>query len=151
MHNKQLPIVYVDMDRVICDYDAQHQKFSKMYPHIKYPQSLLGFFNTMDALPDAIESVKELASRYDLYFLTRPSVMNPMSYTEKRIYIENNFGIDMCEKLILCPNKGLLRGDMLIDDHIHDFQGINILFGSPNFKDWKSVLPIVNKILSTNL
>jgi len=43
--------------------------------------------------------------------------MNPLSYTEKRVWIEKFFGIDFVEKLIICSNKGLVKGAFLIDDY----------------------------------
>jgi 5'(3')-deoxyribonucleotidase len=50
----------------------------------------------------------------------------------------------MLEKLILCPDKSLVKGDYLIDDDIKHgqltFEGEHIRFGSSNFPDWKSVI-----------
>lgn len=51
-----------------------------------------------------------------------------------------DFDYDFPERLILAPNKGLLRGDDLIDDHAHGkgqdlFEGQLILFGSEDFPD----------------
>lgn len=137
-------IVYVDMDRVMCNYDKQHAHVKSLYPGIAYPQSLHGFFSMLEPIEGAIEGVNFLRRHFDVYILTRPSVMNPMSYTEKRIWIENNFGTDFCEKLILCPNKGLLIGDFLIDDFLHDFKGTQLLFGSPGMPGWKNVIEYFN-------
>jgi 5'(3')-deoxyribonucleotidase len=49
------------------------------------------------------------------------------------------------EKLIISPNKGLLKGDILIDDIVEGkgqehFEGELIHFGSAKFPDWESVL-----------
>ncbi len=35
---------------------------------------------------------------------------------EKRVWIEKYFGLEFTEKLIISANKGLLKGDLLIDD-----------------------------------
>lgn len=47
--------------------------------------------------------------------------------------------------MILSPDKGLLKGDFLIDDHIDGkgqerFEGRLIQFGSGEFPDWAAVL-----------
>lgn len=63
---------------------------------------------------------------------------------EKRIWIERYFDYKFTEKLIICSNKGLLKGDILIDDHIEgrgqeSFEGELFHFGSPILPDWKSI------------
>lgn len=52
----------------------------------------------------------------------------------------------MVKKLIICPNKGLLMGDFLIDDMINgrgqeNFKGELIHFGSEHFSCWNSIVP----------
>jgi 5'(3')-deoxyribonucleotidase len=48
------------------------------------------------------------------------------------------------KKLILCHNKGLVKGDFLIDDRIAngvaDFSGEHIHFGQDKFPGWKEVM-----------
>jgi 5'(3')-deoxyribonucleotidase len=132
------------MDRVICDYDKQYNRIKSFYPNMIYPQSLHGFFSTLEPIDGAIDGVNLLRKYFDVYILTRPSIMNPISYTEKRIWIENNFDLEFCEKLILCPNKSLLNGDFLIDDFKHDFKGTQLLFGSTEYENWKRVLKFFN-------
>jgi hypothetical protein len=69
---------------------------------------------------------------------------NLLSYTEKRIWIECHFDYKFTKKLKLSPDKGLLKGDFLIDDH-NDGKGQErferelIRFGSQLFPDWHSV------------
>ena len=105
-------IVYVDMDDVICDFTGEYQKDLARDPEIKFPQSQYGFFNKLPPLKGAIGAVKALLSstQYDPYILTAPSILNPLCYTEKRVWIESKFGLDFVNKLIICPNKGLLKG-----------------------------------------
>ncbi|MBL4772483.1 MAG: hypothetical protein JKX98_02405, partial [Alcanivoracaceae bacterium] len=73
-----------------------------------------------------------------------PSPLNPLSYTEKRNWIEKYFGINFVDRLILCMNKGLLKGEQLIDDYTEgrgqeNFEGSLIQFGSKCFPDWKTI------------
>ena len=60
------------------------------------------------------------------------------------MWIEKHFGIEVTSKLIICANKGLLRGDILIDDWIHgrgqeNFIGELIEFGSTSFPSWSFI------------
>lgn len=147
------------MDDVLCQYTKQWNIDKKTHG-IEYPQSLDSFFQYLEPIEGAIDAVKHLKEEYDVWILTAPSVYNPLSYTEKRLWIENHLGFDMCEKLILCPNKGLIAGHnvvdledddhemithILIDDNIsgkgqEGFTGYLIQFGSTDFPNWKIIL-----------
>ena len=145
--SKQKNILYIDMDDVICDYKKAFERALNFTPDIAYPQSQYGFYSNLLPVEDAVESVKKLiqSKMYDTHILTAPSIRNPFSYTEKRIWIEKHFGINFTQKLIISPNKGLLKGDILVDDNIsghgqENFDGKLIEFGSNLYPNWKAVL-----------
>jgi 5'(3')-deoxyribonucleotidase len=145
-------IVYIDMDGVICDFEGAHNKATKRNPKNMFPQAEYGFFLGLEPLKDAVKAIKWLmaSERYDVYILTAPSVFNPMCYLEKRVYIEKLFGMELVNKLIISPNKGLSKGDYLIDDHTEgrgqdQFEGELIHFGSDEFPNWHEVLIYLNK------
>ena len=147
---KDKTIIYIDMDDVLCDYGFSHLKYKREFPNIKFPQSMEGFFFNLKPIKDSVETVKKIISSniYDPYVLTAPSTHNPISYMEKRIWIENYFDYNFTKKLIICSNKGLLKGDLLIDDNIEgrgqeSFEGKIIHFGSSDFPDWQSVYSLL--------
>lgn len=130
--------LYVDMDGVLCDFAGAFKK--EHSDTVKFPQSRWGFFTNLEPLPNAIYFVKELMKTHDVWILTRPSYKNALCYTEKRLWIEKYFGLEFCQKLIICSDKSLVKGDYLVDDSISDgqleFEGELIRFGSPEFKNW---------------
>jgi 5'(3')-deoxyribonucleotidase len=139
--------VYIDMDDTICDVKSAFLKALEDNPCIQYPQSQYRFFANRQPIAGAIDAVKRLieSDDYEPYILSAPSTRNPLSYAEKREWIEQYFGCDFCERLILCSNKGLLNGHYLIDDNVagkgqENFEGKLIQFGSERFPDWSSVL-----------
>jgi 5'-nucleotidase len=145
MLNKK--IIYIDMDGVLADYMTAFDKAIEMNPDIKFPQATYGFFANLQPITGAIKAVTQLIDDpiFDVHILTSPSVKNPLCYTEKRVWIEKYFNLDLCEKLVIAMNKSLLRGDFLIDDLStgagqEDFQGQLILFGSEKYPDWSAVL-----------
>ena len=83
---------------------------------------------------------------YVVHILSAPSVFNPLCYTEKRLWVENYPGFEFVHKLILASNKGLLKGDYLIDDYIagrrgqENFDGELIHFGSNKHPDWLAIM-----------
>lgn len=139
------PILYVDMDDTLCKYTST--LLPQITPELQFPQGQLGFYRNLEPIKDAIESVITLINSgfYDVYILTAPSVINTHSYSEKREWIEKYFGYNFCHKLIISPNKGLLKGDYLIDDCSfgkgqEDFKGEIILFGSNTYPTWERVM-----------
>ncbi|MCP3924711.1 MAG: hypothetical protein GY714_19215 [Desulfobacterales bacterium] len=143
-------IIYIDMDDVLCDYQSGYKYYKLKYPDIKFPQSIKGFFNDLAPVKNGVATVNKMISseKYNPYILTAPSTRNPHSYMEKRIWIESHFDYNFTKKLIICPNKGLLKGDILIDDIVagkgqESFEGDLIHFGSPEFPDWSSVSKIL--------
>ncbi|WP_286696069.1 5' nucleotidase, NT5C type [Spongiibacter sp. UBA1325] len=139
--------IFVDMDDTLCDFAGHYRAVQAQRPDLMYPQSLPGFFIDLPPLLGAIEAFHHLSRlpNTEVYILTAPSVMNPHSYTEKRQWVASHLGIDAAYRLIICPNKGLIQGDYLIDDRPagkgqEHFNGELVLFGSPEYPDWSSVL-----------
>lgn len=148
-------IIYIDMDDVLCDYSGAFDRALKNNPRIEFPQSQYGFYAKLMPIQGAIKSAQKLlkTEQFDSYILTAPSIMNPLSYTEKRVWVENHLGMQFVERLIISPDKGLLRGDILIDDLIagrgqERFAGKIIQFGSGDFPDWGSVMAYLDSLQS---
>ncbi len=129
------------MDDTLCDFMGP---FKSGEYKLKYPQSKVGFFLDLKPLDYAIEGVKELQTKYDVWILTRPSIKNTHCYTEKAEWIKKYLGEDMLNKLILCPDKSLVKGDYLIDDDCKhgqpNFEGEWIPFGTRKFPNWKKII-----------
>jgi 5'-nucleotidase len=139
-------IVYIDMDDTICDYLSRYHEMRELHPDIKYPQSKEGFFLQLEPLEGAIDAVNKLRKSFDVYILTRPSYMNPLCYTEKRLWIEKHFDLKFCQKLIISPNKDLLIGDYLIDDMPWPgFKGTQLQYGKPPYENWDKILQYFNE------
>ena len=138
-------VIYIDMDDVLCQYSVAHSVARQEDGSNAWPQSKPGFFESLVPMTGAIASVRTLQEHHSVYVLTAPSTRNPLSYTEKRLWIESHFDYQFTKRLILSPNKGLLKGDFLIDDNVtgkgqENFEGQLIHFGSAEFPDWEAVL-----------
>ena len=144
-------IVYIDLDDTICKFTGAWRKHREENPDVQWPQSKEGFFLGLEPIEGAIESVNRLREIADVYILTRPSYLNPFCYIEKRLWVEKHFDLEFCKNLIICSNKALLKGDILIDDvEWKDFEGFQILFGSNVFPDWKTVLKTVESLIKNS-
>lgn len=146
-------IVYVDMDDVLCDYSSQIAEHKTKAPHKPFPQSIPGFFRSLKPMQGALAAIEQLRmdKNIEVYILTAPSTKNPLSYTEKRLWVEDKLGYEMTHNLIICSNKGLLKGDILIDDHASGrgqelFEGKLIHFGQDDYPNWEVVLRKVTEL-----
>lgn len=134
------------MDFTLCDYAEGFKRHKALHPNQQYPQSQPGLYAGLKPMPNAIETYRWMAQQpeFDVYILTAPSIKNPHSYSEKRIWVEKYLGIEVVNKLIISPNKGLNKGDYLIDDNLsgkgqEHFAGEIIQFGSLEYPSWMSV------------
>jgi len=148
--------IYIDLDGTVCDLKGAVTRYRERNSedlrsiHYKYPWSIPGFFLDLNPLPLAIESVNFLNVNYDVWFLSRPSFKNTNSYTEKAEWIKKHFGYEMQKKLILCGDKSLLKGKVLIDDaqnaNQDKFDGIWLKIGSEQYPGWESIIKRVQEI-----
>lgn len=146
-------ILYVDMDDVMCDYKGSYNDTLKGNPNMPYPQSQIDFFRNLKPIKGAIDAFHKLSAlpNTEVYILSAPSEFNPLSYMEKRIWVENHLGFEAVKKLILSPNKALLKGDYLIDDYTEgkgqeNFEGTLIQFRSTKYPDWETVLKLFSPL-----
>lgn len=183
------PIVLVDVDDVTADWTAMFEVLLRRdYPHITplarealthfYKEELYppehradilkmmhtpGFYRNLDPIPGAIEGVKELASRYEVFFCSAPFLTHDTCASEKIAWIAEHFGTDWTRRLILASDKTMAHGDVLIDDKEHVL-GANanpswkhIVFDAPHnqnsaapmrAKGWDEVVPLVDRYLN---
>ena len=140
-------IIYIDMDGVLCNFKKAHSAAVARMPEIRYPQTQFDFFRKLEPMEGALEAVQGLVAQpnFEGYILTAPSIYNPLSYTEKRLWVEDHLGMDLVKRLIVSPHKNLNKGHFLIDDRPHGngqdlFEGKLLLFGAEEFPDWDAVL-----------
>ncbi len=140
-------IIYIDIDDTLADMKTALKNAKQSNPKMPFPQAEYGFYANLTPLSGAIEAVRWLLSSpaFKPYILTAPSIMNPLSYTEKRVWVEKYLGMEMVERLIISPDKSLLKGEYLVDDNIQGrgqeaFEGTVFHYGSRAYPDWDSVI-----------
>lgn len=159
MKHEQKPLLFIDMDNVLVDFKSglakvpddvkrQYEQDEKGKPHY---DDIPGIFALMDPMPGAIEAVKTLSTKYDLYILSTAPWMNPSAWSDKVEWVQKYFdsaqekGV-FYKRLILCHHKNLLirPGAYLIDDrskHGADQFGDHwIQMDSDRFPNWESVV-----------
>ena len=153
-------VIYIDMDGVLCDYGAFLEKMISKGMNKFQVFKMLGVFEDLNPIQGAVNAFHLLDQHFDVYILSTPLWSNPDSWKGKRIWVEKYLGKAAKKKLILSHNKGLMKGNYLIDDReangVLDFEGEHIKFGEGEYVGWNEVLnyllskegiPIQNKLL----
>lgn len=104
------------------------RKIVKEYPFQK------GFFRDLSVIENSIEVIKELNNRFDVY-IASAAMEFPYSFEEKYEWLDRYFPFIHWKRRIFCGDKGVLKGDVLIDDHdfnLSVFEGRRIMFTAPH-------------------
>ncbi len=141
-----MKILYIDLDNVLVDFqtgiDSLDEKMKTEYEG-QYDETP-GIFSQMAPKTGAIEAVKALSPKYDIYILSTAPWNNPSAWSDKLNWVKQYLGEICYKRLILTHHKDLNRGDFLIDDRTNngagEFKGELILFGSEQFPNWDKVL-----------
>lgn len=136
--------IFIDMDGVLCDFRSKFTEELSKDPSQPFPQSKYGFFATLTPIKGAIEAFNYLKCHFDVFILTRPSTKNLNCYADKALWVKNNLGEEILEKLVYACDKSIVEGNYLIDDDTRygqtKFKGEFIQFGVGRFDTWDKVV-----------
>jgi 5'-nucleotidase len=93
-----------------------------------------GFFRTMPVMPDALEVVKKLHEKYELFVVSAATEF-PQSLSEKLEWLDEHFPFIGWKHTVFCGHKYMIKADYLIDDHeknLTHFTGTPLLFTAPH-------------------
>lgn len=91
------------------------------------------FFAVLEVMPDAQRVLEKLQTEYEIYIATAAMEV-PTSFNAKYRWLKQHFPFIPNSHIVFCGDKGILRGDYLIDDNprqLRRFQGEGILYSSP--------------------
>ncbi len=150
--------IFVDMDEVIADTYGEHLKlYNEEFnanlkiedcqgkeaweavpvihrDSVKDHARREGFFGVLEVIPDSREVLRELSKVHEVY-IASAAMEFPNSLREKSDWLDEHFPFIPWQKRILCGDKTILKGDLLIDDrskNLKYFNGRAIMFGSPH-------------------
>lgn len=78
-----------------------------------------GWFESLPAVEGAVEGLNALAAHHgvaDVFLCTKPMERNPTCRDDKAEWVRHHLGDEWVRKLIISPDKGMVRGDILLDD-----------------------------------
>jgi 5'-nucleotidase len=90
----------------------------------------VGFFRELEVMPDAVEVVKALHDKYDV-FVVSAAMEFPNSLIEKHDWLAEHFPFIHWKNMVLCGDKSIISADIMIDDHeknLRTFKGKTLMF-----------------------
>src|SRR6056297_2654716 len=151
-------IIFVDMDEVIADayqahIDIYNQEFNaevkveecygrefwqcvpkERQESIRSHTRRDGFFGNLKVIAGSQEVLEELSKKHNVC-IASAAMEFPQSLREKSDWLDEFFPFIPWQNRILCGNKHVLKGDVLIDDrskNLGPFDGRSIMFTSPH-------------------
>lgn len=141
------PTVLVDMDGPLADFDAlffarcelngwlldctlerQRHRFATDHvldaDHRRRARQMVDathFFRDLPPVDGAISGINELTDHADVWIVTKPLEANTACASDKVGWVRQYLGADWLPRLIIAPDKSMVRGDILLDDapHLH--------------------------------
>jgi 5'-nucleotidase len=74
------------------------------------------WFLDLPVTPGAQEGLEALAAAGQVWIVTKPLEANPWCRDDKAAWLERSFGEQWVQRLIVAPDKSMIRGDVLLDD-----------------------------------
>lgn len=121
------------------DLDTQVHRFASGHildsDHRKQATAIVnssGWFRDLPVVDGAAEGMWRLHQVANVWICTKPLEANPTCRDEKGAWLAEHFGEEWLDRLIITPNKAMVRGDLLLDDAPH--------IGWLEHAEWKSII-----------
>lgn len=104
------------------------------------------FFGDLPVLPGAVEVMRRLARRYEV-FVASAATQFPGSFLPKFRWLGRHFPFVPASHVVFCGDKSILDADVLIDDSAYRFprfRGQRILFDAPHNVNQKGFQRVAN-------
>lgn len=112
-------IIYIDMDDTIADFVGADVFKNGFDVALMYEP---GFFLSLKPIEGALVAVRQIIRMgYEVQILSQPVAESAHSYSEKAQWIGIHFP-ELINKINLTQDKGLFKGDYLIDDNAVKWQ-----------------------------
>lgn len=151
------------MDNVLVDFDSalyaesikeQLPKYESVVDGVKETHyiDIPDIFCYIKPVEGAVEAVRTISQKYDVYIISNASWLNPIAWSDKLEWVKKYFDADSADgifykRLVLSQNKDVCtrKDAYLVDGHPHfsDSYTNNLIYlnkTNGDFRDWSSVV-----------
>lgn len=133
-------------------YDTDYKKddiinwkwFRNNFQNPWQPTEYFFFWDEVIIDKDAINCIENLAKKgHEVYLVTASFPNDTLGYKIRKVLENFNKNLINQSNIIICYNKGMIKGNIRIDDGIHNLynDSINILFDQPWNQNIKGIIP----------
>ena len=147
-------IIFLDLDDTLSDFTGSEVFYGKFdVSHMFVP----GFFLKLKPIEGSLMAVRQIIRMgYDVHILSQPVAESAHSYSEKIQWIGLWFP-ELINKVHLTQDKGLFKGDYLIDDNPTKWKApfeanggkfINFEYSKDHHSNWKDIVEFLREELN---
>lgn len=139
------PILYVDMDNVLLDFESGIKKLDESVCEQFEGRidEVPGIFLLMDPIQEAMNALEKLACVFNVFILSTAPKNDSSAWSDKQNWVQRFIPYKCNKRLILNHNKSFYSDNYLIDDRTksvdEDFVGTLVLLGTEEFPGWDEV------------
>lgn len=142
MVGRRRPTVLVDMDGPLADFDGhfyalcaeqgwpvnaeRHEQTARYATdhviddeHRRLAREVIDtsrWFSELPVVDGAVDGMERLREVADVWIVTKPLEVNPTCRDDKALWLSEHFDEYWLRRLIIAPDKSIVRGDILLDD-----------------------------------
>lgn len=152
------PVILVDMDGVLVDFDAGFRKVwnnrsvihreesyymercvgAEHYKEAELLEHTAGFFESLPPMKGALHAINEMERDGLLVLIVSSPILTSFHCAQEKInWIRRHLGERWLDKVVLCTDKSAVRGDLLIDDKPLDRMAP---YGKHTTASWKQIV-----------
>jgi 5'(3')-deoxyribonucleotidase len=135
--------ILVDMDGVLADVYHRFKELhhletgtvlSDAVPNVYNWVTAPGFFRHLPLIEGSRKGLEMLNKTYHVVVVSMATEY-PNCLTDKQLWLEENYPFISWKQVVLCGDKSLIHGDLMIDDHLKNldyFSGETFIFSQPH-------------------
>lgn len=105
-----------------------------VFPNVLQWVNRPGFFRSLPLIEGGRQGLEKLNQAYQVVIVSMATEY-PNCLTDKQLWIEEHLPFISWKQVVLCGDKSLIKGDLMIDDHLKNldfFSGETLLFSQPH-------------------
>ncbi len=142
--NEKLRTIYIDVDRVLIDYQTVAARLSPSELNIYEGaiEQVPGIFQMLEPVPKSIDAIHSLSLKFEVYFLTAVPWEDVSAWGDKILWLKKHLGPQALTRLIVTTHRNLSDGDYLITHKTRQekqFSGELVLLETMKYPNWDAV------------
>ncbi len=124
----------LETGKIISDDEITGKTEFEAFPNVYNWVTAPGFFRNLPLIEGSRQGLERLNHAYHVVVVSMATEY-PHCLTDKQLWLEEHFPFLSWKQVVLCGDKSLIKGDLMIDDHLKNldyFDGETLMFSQPH-------------------